>query len=80
MYRHITRCEWFEGCSEEATDHAHTLKKTKITTREQWLDVAKLCRAHHNFAELGDKYNPSSHERMFELIRKCIATRTGTKI
>lgn len=72
-YAHIDWCEWYEGCdSDFGLAHAHTKNKDFITTREEWLDVAKLCEKHHNFADRG------SHERMFELIRKCIAARTST--
>lgn len=75
-YAHIEWCEWFEGCNSTlGLAHAHTKKKTKITTREEWMDIAKLCQVHHHFAEYGDKNNPGTHERMYRLIKKCIENR-----
>ena len=73
-YADVDYCEWFEGCSERwPLDNAHRLKKDLITTRLEYVDGrAKLCRGHHNFAELGDKQNPASHERMWELVNRCM--------
>lgn len=69
-YAHITYCE-YPGChSTFGLAHAHSLKKTKITTREQWMDVVKLCQQHHDFVEYGDRTVVGTHERMFNLVHQ----------
>lgn len=70
----VDYCEWFEGCGDTfGLANAHRLKKVLIYTQLEYVDGrAKLCQKHHDFAELGDKNNPSSHERMWELINKCM--------
>jgi len=55
-YQHITWCEWLEGCgSTFGLAHAHRMKKVYVKTREEWLMVARLCQAHHDVLEYGDK-------------------------
>ena len=75
-YAHINWCEWYEGCGDTfGLAHAHSMAKTKITTEEQWMEIAKLCQPHHKFVDQGDGKNRSSHERQRDLILKCIAQR-----
>lgn len=73
-YADIDYCEWFEGCAINwPLDNAHRLKKTKITTQLEYVDGrAKLCRTHHDFVEMGTRDEPSSHERMWELVNRCM--------
>ena len=55
-HQHINHCEWLEGCgSTFGLAHAHRMKKRYITTREEWLSVARLCQTHHDLLEYGDK-------------------------
>jgi hypothetical protein len=70
-------CEWPGGCSDRfGIANAHRLKKTKITTREEWVDGrAHLCQKHHDFAEMGDKDNKGTHERMWNIITAIIERR-----
>lgn len=66
-YAHIDWCEW-PGCHDTfGLAHAHRVKKTKITAREEWLMVARLCEHHHNWIEYGDKKHKGSHRRMCRL-------------
>lgn len=74
-YAHITQCE-YPGCYLTWTvAHAHSLKKTKIATREQYLDVVKLCSTHHAWIEYGGRdkktgiYVHSSHLRMWNWVK-----------
>lgn len=77
LHAHITWCEWPEGCSETlGLAHAHSLKKTKITTREKWLEVAKLCGEHHR--QLDEATGEDVHERMRDKILEIIEKRNVT--
>src|SRR5688572_14179840 len=74
-YSHITWCEWRNCKSTFGLSHAHSMVKTKITTREQWMEIAKLCTAHHNFVDHGDRKHKGTHRRQARLIRTLIAGR-----
>lgn len=70
-YQHITWCEWLEGCgSTFGLAHAHRVKKRYITTREEWLNIARLCQTHHDLLEHGDK------QVMYDVVTEIIANRT----
>jgi len=69
-YQHITWCEWLEGCgSTFGLAHAHRTKKINVTTREEWLTVARLCQVHHELLEHGDK------QVMWDTITKIVESR-----
>lgn len=73
-YADVDYCEWFNPCTETfGLANAHRLKKTKITTRQEWVHGrAKLCQVHHDYAELGARDEPASHDRMWRLINRCM--------
>lgn len=73
-YAHIQHCEWPGGCSNTfGLAHAHRLKKTKITTREEWLMCAKLCGEHHR--GLDEATGEDVHRRMYDVITHIIESR-----
>ena len=76
-YAHINHCEWPNCTSIFGLSHAHSLKKTKITSEEQWMEIAKLCSFHHHYAEYGDRKHKGTHRRMYRLIRTLIAMRSA---
>ncbi len=67
-------CEWFEPCSDRrGVANAHRIKKVEIVTEQEYVDGrAHLCQKHHDFAELGDRDNPASRERMWQLVNQCM--------
>lgn len=75
MYAEIDSCEYPQCYSDFGLSHAHSLKKTKITTREQYLDVVKLCTACHAWIEYGGRDKKSgirvkgTHQRMFNWVQ-----------
>lgn len=74
-YSHINHCEWPNCTSIFGLAHAHSMVKTKITTREQWMEIAKLCTAHHDYVDHGDRKHKGTHRRQMRLIRALIASR-----
>lgn len=77
-------CEW-PGCKTPTlfVANAHRLVKTKIVTREEWVDGrAHLCQIHHDFSSIGGKdengvYHAGGHERQWRLITEIIEKRNG---
>jgi len=67
-------CEWYEGCADRfAIANAHRVKKIDILTELEWVDGrAHLCQKHHNWVEYGDRENPGTHERMWQLVNQCM--------
>lgn len=68
------RCE-VEGCSDTfGVANAHRLKKTKITTREEYVHGrAHLCGRHHR--ALDEATGPDVHKRMYDFITDLIERR-----
>lgn len=76
-YGHITACEWPRRCTSTlGLAPAHSLKKRRITSLAEYLDIAMLCVRHHHYAEYGDRKHKGTHRRMFRLIRLCIKNRS----
>lgn len=69
----ITRCERCGGTF--ALSFAHRVKRRFITTDEELRTVALLCQQCHAWAEYGDRDNPGTHERMYDIISGLIERR-----
>lgn len=73
--RDIVRCERCSGSF--GLSFAHRLKRRFITTDEELRTVALLCQQCHYWAEYGDRDNPGTHERMYEIITEIIDGRSS---
>lgn len=74
-YAHVDYCEWPGGCSDTfGLANAHRLKKTKITSRSEYVDGrAMLCGAHHR--SLDEAVGEDVHQRMYDTITAIIESR-----
>lgn len=66
----VPQCE-ICGTTEPPIDFAHARKRRYVLTREDYHDVAMLCRFHHLDLEHG------GHDRMYEEIMRIKANREG---
>lgn len=75
IYGYGEFCEWLGGCSNTfGIANAHRLKKTKITTREEYVHGrAHLCQMHHQ--SLDEATGEDVHARMYDVITQIIRER-----
>ena len=66
---------WCEQCgtTSEILDIAHRLKRTKITSHQEFLMAAKLCRPCHT--DYDEYKGDDPHQRMYDGITKLIVER-----